>query len=189
MQRSTDDRRVAPEWHDALTSHEAVARWLDDATAWQMESLQIHGTCQPPSADMFEQTDPLSETKLSNGGMVTVHSLCKASHYNGRHGTLMAYDDDAGRWTVKLSLDATIKVQPDNLRALEAHHPLLLTPTALDDPTNLWCLPPGPLWWSNAMLDLQNDFHSVLAEVERAGVTGGLTFQPPQQVTRRKRSG
>ena len=71
-------------------------------------------------------------------------------------------------------------MQPANLRALDDYHPLLLTPTALDDPANIWCLPPGPLWWSNAILDLQDDFHTVMAEIDRAGVTDGLTFQPPR---------
>ena len=46
---------------------------------------------------------------------------------------------------VKLSSGETIRVQPANLRALDNLHPLLLTPTALDDPANIWCLPPGPL--------------------------------------------
>ena len=81
---------------------------------------------------------------------------------------------------VKLSSGETIRVRPDNLRALlNEYHPLLLTPTALDDPANLWCLPPAPLWWSNAMLDLQADLHTVMAEIDRAGVTDGLTFQAP----------
>ena len=81
---------------------------------------------------------------------------------------------------VKLSSGETIRVQPANLRALlNEYHPLLLTPTALDDPANLWCLPPAPLWWSNAMLDLQADLHTVMAEIDRAGVTDGLTFQAP----------
>ena len=47
---------------------------------------------------------------------------------------------------VKLSSGETIRVQPTNLRALHDYHRLLLTPTALDDPANLWYLPPGPLW-------------------------------------------
>ena len=76
-----------------------------------------------------------------------------------------------------VSSGETIRVQPANLHALDDLHPLLLTPTALDDPANIWCLPPGPLWWSNAMLDLQEAFHTVAAEIERAGGTGGITLQ------------
>jgi hypothetical protein len=108
-----------------------------------------------------------------------VHSLRKATQQNGRHGTLLTYDDAVGRWHVQLSTGETIRVRPANLRALDDYHPLLLTPTALDDPANIWCLPPGPLWWSNALLDLQDDFHTVMAEIDRAGVQGGITFQAP----------
>ena len=109
-----------------------------------------------------------------------MHSLRKATQQNGRHGTLLTYDDAVGRWHVQLSSGETIRVRPANLRAFDDYHPLLLTPTALDDPANLWCLPPGPLWWSNALLDLQDDFHTVImAEIDRAGVQGGITLQAP----------
>ena len=47
---------------------------------------------------------------------------------------------------------------------------MLNTPTALDDPANLWCLPPGPLWWSNAMLELLPAFYLASEERSRAGV-------------------
>ena len=103
--------------------------------------------------------------------MATVHSLRKATQHNGQHGTLLAYDDGVGRWQVQLSSGDRIRVQPANLRALDDYHPLLLTPAALDDPANIWCLPPGPLWWSNAILDLQDDFHTVMAEIEGARVS------------------
>ena len=56
---------------------------------------------------------------------------------------------------------------------------MLLTPTAIDNSVNILCLPPGPLWWSNTTLDLQDDLHTVLAEIERGSVTDGLTFQAP----------
>ena len=144
-----------------------------------MESRQIHGTCQLPREGLFLATD----ASLKIGGTATVHSLRTATQHNGQHGTLLAYDDGVGRWQVQLSSGDRIRVQPANLRALDDYHPLLLTPAALDvshdDPANIWCLPPGPLWWSNALLDLQDDFHTVMAELDRAGVPGGLTFQAP----------
>jgi len=37
----------------------------------------------------------------------------------------------------------------------------------------------GPLWWSNAMLDLLPAFHLASEECSRAGVQGGLAFKPP----------
>ena len=162
LQRSTASRRAAPEWEEAQRcfvgrqSYEAVATWLDDATAWQMEARQIHGTCQLPSVGMFRDMDP--KEGFCTGGTVTVHSLNKATQHNGHHGTLLGYVDDISRWMVKLSSGETIRVQPANLRdLLNEYHPLLLTPAALDDPANIWCLPLGPLLWSNAMLDLQAD--------------------------------
>ena len=94
---------------------------------------------------MFGDTDP-SETGFHTGSMVTVHSLKKANQHSGHHGTLLGYADDVGQWIVKLTSVETIRVQPDNLRALlNECHPLLLTPTALDDPANIWCLPLAPL--------------------------------------------
>ena len=66
---------------------------------------------------------------------------------------------------MKLSSGETIRVRPANLRALDDYHPLLLTPPALDDPANLWCLPPGPLWWSNTCLDLSSRATVGAAEV------------------------
>ena len=176
LQRSTADRRAAPEWQEALRDNFTAFKWLDDATAWQMESRQTHGTCQLPREGLFLATDP----PLKAGGTATVHSLRKATQHNGHHGTLLTYDDDVGRWQVKLSSGETIRVRPANLAALDDYHPLLLTPTALDDPANIRCLSPGPLWWSNAILDLQDDLHTVMAEIERAGVTDGLTFQAPR---------
>ena len=105
-----------------------------------MEARQIHGTCQLPSVGMFGDMDP--NEGLRTGGTVTVHSLKKAPQHNGHHGTLVGYVDDVSRWMVKLSSGETIRVQPANLRALlNEYHPLLITPTALDDPANLWCLP------------------------------------------------
>ena len=69
---------------------------------------------------------------------------------------------------VELSSGKKIRVRPDNLEALNHPHPLLLTSTAIDDPGNLWCLPPGSLWWSNAMLDLLEDFYRASEESSRA---------------------
>ena len=175
LQRSTADRRAAPEWEAALGEEVALFKWMDEATAWQMESRQTHGTCQLPREGLFLATAP----PLKKGDTATVHSLRKATQQNGRHGTLLTYDDAVGRWHVQLSSGETIRVRPANLRAFDDYHPLLLTPTALDDPANLWCLPPGPLWWSNALLDLQDDFHTVMAEIDRAGVQGGITLQAP----------
>ena len=57
----------------------------------------------------------------------------------------LTYDDDVGRWHVKLSSGETIRVRPANLRALDDYHPLLLTPTALDDPANILC-PADAAW-------------------------------------------
>ena len=70
LQRSTASRRAAPEWEEAQScfvgrqSYEAVAAWLDDATAWQMGSRQIHGTRQLPSDGLFAATDPPIETRF-----------------------------------------------------------------------------------------------------------------------------
>ena len=57
LQRSTADRRAAPEWQGALRDKVTAFKWLDDATAWQMESRQIHGTCQLPREGLFLATD------------------------------------------------------------------------------------------------------------------------------------
>ena len=178
LQRSTASRRAAPEWEAAQScfvgqqSYEAVVTWLDDATAWQMESRQIHGTCQLSSVDMFGDTDPNERFRI--GGTVTVHSLKQATQHNGHHGTLVGYVDDVSRWMVKLSSGETIRVQSANLRALlNEYHPLLLTPAALDDPANIWCLPSGRA---------QTFTRSATATVARHGALGPPTATSPWTV-------
>ena len=92
LQRSTADRRAAPEWEEALRQEVALFKWMDEATAWQMESRQTHGTCQLPREGLFLATDP----PLKTGGTATVHSLRKATQHNGHHGTLLTYDENVG---------------------------------------------------------------------------------------------
>ena len=41
-----------------------VEKWLDDDTAWQMQSRQLHGTCQLPDLHIFE-TRPRRLSKTS----------------------------------------------------------------------------------------------------------------------------
>jgi hypothetical protein len=162
-----------------LKDYAMVAKWLDDATAWQMDSRQRHGTCRLPGYGLFvEKAQPI-HLRLVPGGQVKVHSLRHAAQHNGQQGTLTEYAHDARQWVVELSSGEKIRVRPDNLETLNHPHPLTLTPTSLDDPRNLWCLPPGPLWWSNAMLDLMEDFYEASEECLRAGVQGSLAFKPP----------
>jgi len=40
LQRSSADRRAAPEWETLSSVRGGLERWLDDTTAWQMESRQ-----------------------------------------------------------------------------------------------------------------------------------------------------
>jgi hypothetical protein len=84
-----------------------------------------------------------------------------------------------GDWAVEIGNGDKIRVRPENLQSIDYLHPILLTPTALYNPANLWCLPPGQLWWSNAMLDLLPAFYLASEECSRAGVQGGLAFKPP----------
>ena len=95
LQRSTDDRRAAPEWEEALGEEVALFKW-DEATAWQMESRQTHGTCQLPREGLFLATDPPLKTRFRAGGTAIVHSLRKATQHNGHHGTLLTYDENVG---------------------------------------------------------------------------------------------
>ena len=190
LQRATAERRAAPEWEAAMTDaakdgaqelqgYAMVAKWLDNATAWQMESRQRHGTCRLPGPDLFADVAPTLPPGFQPGRQVKVHSLQHAAQHNGQQGTLIEYADDVTRWVVELTSGEHIRVRPHNLEALNHLHPLLLTPTPIDDPANLWCLPPGPLWWSNSMLDLLEDFYRASEESSRAGARGGLTFKPP----------
>ena len=147
-----------------------------------MQSRQLHGTCQLPDLRLFQDTAPPAPdlaTVLQRGGQVKVDWLRQDAQHNGQHGKLLTYVADARRWEVELSTGDKIRVRSDNLQALNHLHPMLNTPTALDDPANLWCLPPGPLWWSNAMLELLPAFYLASAERSRAGVPGELAFRPP----------
>ena len=38
---------------------------------------------------------------------------------------------------------------------MQADPTILITSTSIGDAANVWCLPPSPLWWSNAMIELQ----------------------------------
>ena len=70
-------------------------------------------------------------------------------------------------------------MRPENLQALNHLHLLLNTPTALDDPAKLWCLPPGQLWWSNAMLEkrpLRSDRALVCREDSQFSTNGVPCF-------------
>ena len=182
LQRCTADRRAAPEWEAIRRERGALEKWLDNATAWQMESRQLHGTCQLPDLRLFQDTAPPAPdlaTALQRGGQVKVDWLRQDAQHNGQHGKLLTYVADARRWEVELSTGDKIRVRSANLQALNHLHPMLNTPTALDDPANLWCLPPGPLWWSNAMLELLPAFYLASEERSRAGVPGKLAFRPP----------
>ena len=75
LQRCTADRRAAPEWEAIRRERGALEKWLDDATAWQMESRQLHGTCQLPDLRLFQDTAPPAPdlaTALQRGGQVKV---------------------------------------------------------------------------------------------------------------------
>ena len=144
-----------------------------------MDSRQLHGTCQLPAIGLFVNTALPIEERFRTGGSVKVHSLTGATQHNGQQGKLLASVVGARRLAVELSLGGKIRVQPVNLHALDDLHPLLFTPTVLQDPANIWCLPPGLLWWSNAMLELSEAFYQASAEVSRTGALDGLTFQAP----------
>ena len=38
---------------------------------------------------------------------------------------------------------------------MQADPTILITSTSIGDAANVWCLPPSPLWWSNALIELQ----------------------------------
>ena len=64
---------------------------------------------------------PMAETEeLKVGGKVKVHSLKKAGEHNGKHGVLLGYDGEAGRWSVKLDGvgAVAVRVRAANLTSL-----------------------------------------------------------------------
>lgn len=58
------------------------------------------------------------------GDKVEIHDLIAAAHLNGKVGELLEFDDEAGRWLVKLDVSRgeTKKVKPANLRRLVARN-------------------------------------------------------------------
>ena len=58
--------------------------------------------------------------ELKVGGKVKVHSLKKADEHNGKHGVLLGYDGEAGRWGVQLDGggDVSVRVRAGNLTSL-----------------------------------------------------------------------
>ena len=98
-----------------------IASWCADATAWQMESRQRHGTCIIPVDDLLEDL------------------------------------------------------------YMQADHTILITSTSIGDAANVWCLPPSPLWWSNAMIELQVKLYKASVQMASKGLSFRLkapTFVP-----------
>ena len=98
-----------------------IASWCADATAWQMESRQRHGTCIIPVDDLLEDL------------------------------------------------------------YMQADHTILITSTSIGDAANVWCLPPSPLWWSNAVIELQVKLYQASVQMAFKGLSFRLkapTFVP-----------
>jgi len=90
-----------------------IASWFADATAWQMESRQRHGTCIIPSAQLLTEFPTVLSASASIG-----------------------------------------------------------------DAANVWCLPPSPLWWSNAMIHLQEPLRAASAQMAAKGLSLRLKAPP-----------
>ena len=56
-----------------------IATWFADATGWQMESRQRHGTCIIPSADLIEAYPSILTAPTSIGNAANVWCLPAAS--------------------------------------------------------------------------------------------------------------
>jgi len=52
---------------------------------------------------------------------------------------------------------------------------ILSTSTSIGDAHNVWCLPPSPLWWSNAMIELQVPLHKASIQMASKGLSFRLT--------------
>ena len=74
-----------------------IALWFADATAWQLESRQTHGTC------------------------ISVNTMDEESLFGAS--------------------------------------------LALDDPADVWCLPPAPMWWANMVLLIRDEFSKASREL------------------------
>jgi len=64
---------------------------------------------------------------------------------------------------------------------LEEFPTLLSTSTSIGDAANVWCLPPSPLWWSIAMIQLQDPLCEAAAQMAAKGLSFRLkapTFVP-----------
>ena len=58
---------------------------------------------------------------------------------------------------------------------------VLSTSTSIGDAANIWCLPAAPLWWSDAMIHLQEEFREASAHMAAKGLSFRLkapTFVP-----------
>ena len=64
---------------------------------------------------------------------------------------------------------------------LSADPTILITSTSIGDAANAWCLPPSPLWWSNAMIELQVKLYKTSVQMASKGLSFRLqapTFVP-----------
>ena len=56
---------------------------------------------------------------------------------------------------------------------------LFCAPLALDDPANVWCLPPARMWWANKVLMLRNELSK--ASRELAALEDSFRLHPPKE--------
>ena len=55
--------------------------------------------------------------------------------------------------------------------------PLLRTSTSIGDTANVWCLSPSPLWWSNAMIEIQEPLYAASIQMASKGLSFRLKAQ------------
>ena len=94
---------------------------------------EAHGMCPEPAAAASPSpptaTAPVtggqgrSQSELAIDGHVTIHGLKGAPQHNGKHGTLVGFDAERGRWVVALPhLQLKLKIKAENLTPTNEAH-------------------------------------------------------------------
>ena len=100
---------------------EAIGRWRvilpDETVAVKDVNIRLIASDQTPAPEAHASSD-LVQVNLRSGDQVLLHSLKSRLELNDQVGTIDAYDESTGRWTVLLATE-TVAVKVTNLRACQ----------------------------------------------------------------------
>lgn len=156
--KAKGDERVVQSMPDGVFRQNLLAEAAERAAASGCGVVKVE---HDPQLAVAGEAMDLQEDVLSPGMQVCVHGLVRAPAFNGRSGIVQAFDPEAGRYSVLLSLESgttqLAKIKADNLRrmadASERPRPQVLDFESPSSPASGYhgnVFPGTPLWEERA---------------------------------------